>query len=116
MVGELPFPSCKGCVPGPEHLPAPSWVAETRRCLVLLVLVCKLAFVCKVRLKCVKPLLTPAVPYLGPTKVGIWKQKAGHQMKKKGCFCERLWNKRLSGPWVAISWPKPIFWRLGWRG
>lgn len=22
----------EGCVPGPEHLPAPSWVVETSRC------------------------------------------------------------------------------------
>lgn len=47
-------------------------------------LFCKLAFVCKVHLKYIKPLLTPAVPYLGPTQVGVWKQKARPPDEKKG--------------------------------
>lgn len=73
---------------------------------------CKLAFVCKVHLKYIKPLLTPAVPYLGPAQVGVWKQK-DHQMKKMTPFMKAL-EQKAGLLWVGTSRPKPISRRRGW--
>lgn len=69
---------------------------------------CKLAFVCGVRLKYIKPLLTPAVPYLGPTQAVVWKQKAGPPDEKKRAAFVKDWNKGPSGFWVGTSPLKPI--------
>lgn len=66
-----------------KHLPA-GWVVDTSRVESIWFLFCKLVFVWEVRLKYIKPLLTPAVPYLGPTQAVVWKQKAGPPDEKKG--------------------------------
>lgn len=78
------------CVRRGKHLPA-GWLVDTGRVESIWLLFCKLAFVWEARLKYIKSLLTPAVPYLGPTQAVVWKQKAGPPDEtKKGCFCERL--------------------------
>lgn len=69
---------------GGEAPAAPSWAGGYQpRVESIWLLFCKLAFVCQVHLKYIKTLLTPAVPYLGPTQVGVWKQKARPPDEKK---------------------------------
>lgn len=106
--------SLEGCVRGGgKHLPG-GWLVDTGRVESVWLLFCKLAFVWEVRLKYIKSLLTPAVPYLGPTQAVVWKQKAGPPDEtKKGFFCERL-NKGPRGSWVGTSLPKPISRPGGW--
>lgn len=70
---------------GGEAPAAPSWAGGYQpRVESIWLLFCKLVFVCKVHLKYIKTLLTPGVPYLGPTQVGVWKQKARPPDEKKG--------------------------------
>lgn len=99
------------CARRGKHLPA-GWLVDTGRVESIWLLFCKLAFVWEVRLKYIKSLLTPAVPYLGPTQAVVWKQKAGPPDEtKKGFFCERLEQRAPADP----GWEPPCLSRFPGR-
>lgn len=79
-----------------------SWVVRPAGVELIWALVCKLAFVCRVSPKYVKPLLTPVV-FLSEAHRGyrVWKQKVGPPDwgGEGGAFCEGCWNKDPVDSW-----------------